>query len=211
MADVRISTALISVSDKSGLVELARCLADSKVRLVSTGGTRRALEQAGIESEEVSHYTGYPEMMDGRVKTLHPKVHGGLLGRLEADGAGPDAKVMHQFDIRPIDLVVVNLYPFRQTVSKPDVTLDEAIENIDIGGPAMLRSAAKNFSRVAVVTDAGDYRQIIDELGSTGGCLSLATRFHLAVKAFVHVADYDVAIAEYLSAVDAQALQRGTE
>ena len=140
-------------------------------------------------------------MMDGRVKTLHPMIHGGLLGRLEGEGTGPDAEVMREHGIRPIDMVVVNLYPFERTVAKPDVSLDEAIENIDIGGPSMLRSAAKNYARVAVVTDSADYALMMRELRASGGSVSSDTRFRLAVKAFERVADYDVAIAEYLRGI----------
>lgn len=202
MGDYRIRTALISVSDKSGIEQLAKFLANGGVHILSTGGTRRVLESAGASVEEVSAYTGYPEMMDGRVKTLHPRVHGGMLGRLDPNGGGIDGTVMAEHGIRAIDLVVVNLYPFEQTVAKSDVTLVEAIENIDIGGPAMLRSAGKNFERVAVVVDTGDYEQVMSELDANGGCLSRETRFALAVKAFEHVARYDVAIADYLRTVD---------
>ena len=196
---VRIRTALISVSDKSGLVDLGLCLSDFDVHLLSTGGTRKMLLDAGLEVEEVSSYTGFPEMMDGRVKTLHPRVHGGLLGRVDDEGKGVDEAVMREHGILPIDLVVVNLYPFERTVANPDVSLDDAIENIDIGGPALLRSAAKNFARVAVVTDSADYSRIADELRASEGCLSMETRFRLAVKAFERVAEYDVAISEYLN------------
>jgi len=201
MTDVRIRTALISVSDKTGLVDLGKRLADFGVHLLSTGGTHAALERAGIPVQEVAAYTGYPEMMDGRVKTLHPKIHGGLLGRTDPGGGGIDAEVMRRHEISAIDLVVVNLYPFEQTVARPEVELAEAIENIDIGGPAMLRSAAKNFARVAVVVDSEDYPAIIDELAGNDGCLSGDTRFRLAVKAFGHVAHYDVAISNYLNGV----------
>lgn len=204
---VRIRTALLSVSDKTGLVDLGLCLTEFDVHLLSTGGTRKMLTEAGVNVEEVSSYTGFPEMMDGRVKTLHPRVHGGLLGRVEADGSGLDAEVMRAHDIAPIDLVVVNLYPFERTVANPDVSLQDAVENIDIGGPAMLRSAAKNFARVAVVTDSADYPAIVTELRETGGSLSSETRFRLAVKAFERVADYDVAIAEYLGKVNPEAVE----
>lgn len=201
MGDYRIRTALISVSDKSGIERFAKYLTERGVHILSTGGTLRALKAAGTTVEEVSAYTGHPEMMDGRVKTLHPRVHGALLGRLDAEGGGTDAAVMAEHGIRPIDLVVVNLYPFQQTVARAGVTLAEAIENIDIGGPAMLRSAAKNFERVAVVVDTSDYDDVMGELDTNDGCLSRTTRFRLAVKAFEHVARYDVAIAEYLQKV----------
>jgi phosphoribosylaminoimidazolecarboxamide formyltransferase/IMP cyclohydrolase len=198
MMEVQIRTALVSVSDKAGLDGLATSLHANGVRLLSTGGTYRAIQQADIPVTEVSEHTGFPEMMDGRVKTLHPKIHGGLLGR-----AGTDDDVMSQHDIEPIDLLVVNLYPFEQTVADPDADFAAAIENIDIGGPAMLRSAAKNFSRVAVVVDVQDYDSILSELSASGGKLSGATRYRLAVKAFEHVAAYDAAIANYLAAIPA--------
>ena len=191
------------MSDKSGLGALGQCLAEFDVHLLSTGGTRNLLIDSGIDVEEVATHTGFPEMMDGRVKTLHPMIHGGLLGRLNPDGTGVDAGVMREHGIEPIDMVVVNLYPFERTVANPDVALADAIENIDIGGPSMLRSAAKNFSRVAIVTDPADYPAIIAELRASAGCLSLETRFHLAVKAFRRVAEYDVAIADYLETVKA--------
>lgn len=199
MDDVRIQTALISVSDKSGLVQLGQTLVASGVCLLSTGGTRGTLADADIPVEEVSGYTGFPEMMDGRVKTLHPLIHGGLLGRLDSPSAGPDAAVMAEHGIRAIDLVVVNLYPFEDTVAAPSVTLDDAVENIDIGGPAMLRSAAKNFARVTVVVDPADYPLVLEEMTKRNGCIGADTRFRLATKAFVHVAKYDVAIASYLA------------
>ncbi|HKI74074.1 MAG TPA: hypothetical protein VJ998_05500 [Pseudomonadales bacterium] len=202
--DVKIRTALVSVSDKSGLLDIGRCLNEFGVHLLSTGGTFRVLAAAGLDVEEVSHYTGFPEMMDGRVKTLHPRIHGGLLGRLEGPDEGMDAQVMRENDIGPIDMVIVNLYPFEQTVAKPDVTLEDAIENIDIGGPSMLRSAAKNYARVVIVTDPNDYGAIADEMRQRDGSLSFETRFRLAVKAFDRVARYDVAIAEYLTEVHAR-------
>ena len=204
---VRIRTALISVSDKSGLEAMGRCLAEFDVHLLSTGGTRQLLTDSGFDVEEVAAHTGFPEMMDGRVKTLHPMIHGGLLGRLEPDGTGVDAAVMKEHGIKPIDLVVVNLYPFERTVANPDVVLADAIENIDIGGPSMLRSAAKNFSRVAIVTDPADYPAIIEELRASKGCLSLETRFGLAVKAFRRVAEYDVAIADFLETINASEVE----
>lgn len=185
--------ALISVSDKTGVVDFARALVAMKIELLSTGGTFRLLSENGIAVQEVSDYTGFPEMMDGRVKTLHPKVHGGILGRRETDEA-----VMAEHGIEAIDLVVVNLYPFEATVAKPDCDLPTAIENIDIGGPTMVRAAAKNHRDVAIVVDPASYADVLAELEQTGGSLSHATRFDLAVKAFEHTAGYDGAIANYL-------------
>jgi phosphoribosylaminoimidazolecarboxamide formyltransferase / IMP cyclohydrolase len=199
---VGVRRALISVSDKSGVVEFARELAALGVEILSTGGTHKLLAASGIAVREVSDYTGFPEMMDGRVKTLHPKVHGGILGR-----RGEDDAVMHAHDIAPIDLVAVNLYPFEQTVARPDCDLATAIENIDIGGPTMVRSAAKNHRHVSIVVDAADYPRIIDELREHQG-IAASTRFDLAVKAFEHTARYDGAIANYLGAIDASG-QRG--
>ncbi|MFP1810642.1 bifunctional phosphoribosylaminoimidazolecarboxamide formyltransferase/IMP cyclohydrolase [Lonsdalea quercina] len=184
--------ALLSVSDKAGIVEFAQALSERGVELLSTGGTARLLADAGLPVMEVSDYTGFPEMMDGRVKTLHPKVHGGILGR-----RGQDDAVMAQHDIQPIDMVVVNLYPFAQTVAKEHCTLADAIENIDIGGPTMVRSAAKNHNDVAIVVKSGDYSSIIDELDSHEGSLTDETRFDLAIKAFEHTAAYDSMIANY--------------
>ena len=193
---VAIRRALISVSDKSGIVEFARELSAMGVEILSTGGTHRQLKEAGIPVVEVSDHTGFPEMMDGRVKTLHPKVHGGILGR-----RGTDDSVMSEHGITPIDMVVVNLYPFAQTVAKPDCTLPDAIENIDIGGPTMVRAAAKNHKDVAIVVNASDYDGIIGEMNANGGTLSQASRFDLAVKAFEHTAGYDGAIANYLGSI----------
>lgn len=201
MSRVPINTALLSVSDKSGLVEFIRELSKFEINFLSTGGTHRLLTEQGIEVREVSDYTGFPEMMDGRVKTLHPRIHGGLLGRRGPDGSGVDAGVMKEHGIEPIDLAIVNLYPFEETVAKPDCDLATAIENIDIGGPAMVRSAAKNFESVAVVVDASDYPALLEELKEGQGMLSRATRFRLAVKAFEHVAKYDAAISNYLGAI----------
>ncbi|MFP1863711.1 bifunctional phosphoribosylaminoimidazolecarboxamide formyltransferase/IMP cyclohydrolase [Lonsdalea quercina] len=184
--------ALLSVSDKAGIVEFAQALSERGVELLSTGGTARLLADAGLPVTEVSDYTGFPEMMDGRVKTLHPKVHGGILAR-----RGQDDAVMAQHDIQPIDMVVVNLYPFAQTVAKEHCTLADAIENIDIGGPTMVRSAAKNHNDVAIVVKSGDYTSIIDELDSHEGSLTDETRFDLAIKAFEHTAAYDSMIANY--------------
>ncbi|MFT7246895.1 MAG: phosphoribosylaminoimidazolecarboxamide formyltransferase/IMP cyclohydrolase [Candidatus Azotimanducaceae bacterium] len=202
MANVKIRTALVSVSDKFGLEALAQGLIRHQVKVLSTGGTFQKLKAVGVEIREVSDYTGFPEMMDGRVKTLHPKVHGGLLGRREADGSGVDVDVMKSHNIEPIDLLVVNLYPFEKTISNPDASLDDAIENIDIGGPAMLRSAAKNFAAVAVLTDVADYAVVLKEMDENGGALSLETRFRLAVKTFELVARYDAAISNFLGSID---------
>ena len=192
-AVVPVRRALVSVSDKTGLIELGRRLAARGVALLSTGGSARALREAGIAVQDVSELTGFPEIMDGRVKTLHPKVHGGLLGR-----RGVDDAVMAELGIAPIDLLVLNLYPFEATVAKPGCTLEDAIENIDIGGPAMLRSAAKNWNDVGVVTAPDQYEAVLAEIESAGG-LSRATRFKLAVTAFNRVANYGGAISDYLS------------
>ena len=189
-----VRRALLSVSDKTGLVELARQLASRNVELLSTGGTARELANAGLTVSEVSHYTGFPEIMDGRVKTLHPKIHGGLLGR-----RGVDDAVMALHQIAPIDLLVVNLYPFAQTISRPSCAYAEAIENIDIGGPAMLRAAAKNHESVAVVVDPADYAVLLEELAAHDGCTTLAQRSRFAAKAFAHTAGYDTMVASYLS------------
>ncbi|MES9924628.1 MAG: bifunctional phosphoribosylaminoimidazolecarboxamide formyltransferase/IMP cyclohydrolase [Candidatus Thiodiazotropha endolucinida] len=188
-----IKRALISVSDKTGIVEFARNLADNKIEILSTGGTSKLLTQNDIPVIEVSEYTGYPEMMDGRVKTLHPKIHGGILGR-----RGIDDGVMKENGIGGIDLIVVNLYPFEETVSNPDCDLPTAIENIDIGGPTMLRAAAKNHKDVTVIVDALDYDRVLHEMRDNNNELSSATRFDLAVKTFEHTARYDAAIANYL-------------
>ena len=190
-----VRRALISVSDKTGVVEFARELAALGVEMLSTGGTFKLLREQGIEAIEVADYTGFPEMMDGRVKTLHPKIHGGILGRRDQDGA-----VMQEHGIRPIDMVVVNLYPFAATVAKPGCTLPDAIENIDIGGPTMVRSAAKNHKDVAIVVNASDYNGLIDALKQGG--LTYAQRFDLALKAFEHTAAYDGMIANYLGTIE---------
>ncbi len=190
---IRIKRALLSVSDKQGIVELARQLRQWKVEILSTGGTARLLRENGIEVVDVSDHTGFPEMMDGRVKTLHPKIHGGILGR-----RGQDDAVMQANDIAPIDLVVVNLYPFEKTVARPDCDLALAIENIDIGGPTMVRAAAKNHASVCIVVDPADYPRVLDEMRANNGAVSETTRFDLAVKAFEHTARYDGAIANYL-------------
>ena len=191
-----VARALISVSDKTGIVELARALHALGIEVLSTGGTAGRIRDAGVPVVEVSSYTGYPEMMDGRVKTLHPKVHGGLLARRDVDG---DA--MREHGIAGIDLLVVNLYPFEHVVANPDCDLATAVENIDIGGPAMLRAAAKNHAWVTVVVDASDYDTVLGELRA-GATVTSATRFRLAAKAFEHTARYDGAIAGYLGARD---------
>jgi phosphoribosylaminoimidazolecarboxamide formyltransferase / IMP cyclohydrolase len=191
-----VRRALLSVSDKTGLIDLARALAARHVELLSTGGTAKAIREAGLAVKDVSELTGFPEMMDGRVKTLHPRVHGGLLGR-----AGTDDAVMAEHGIAAIDLLVLNLYPFEAVTAKADCTLAEAVENIDIGGPAMLRSAAKNFARVAVATDPAQYADLLADLEAHDGQLSAAKRFALSVAAFNRVAQYDAAISNYLSAV----------
>jgi phosphoribosylaminoimidazolecarboxamide formyltransferase/IMP cyclohydrolase len=188
-----IRRALISVSDKTGVVDLARGLAAEDVQILSTGGTARLLTDNAIPVTEVSEHTGFPEMMAGRVKTLHPRIHGGILGR-----RGVDDAVMRENEIKPIDLVVVNLYPFESAVADPDCDLPKAIENIDIGGPTLLRAAAKNHLDVTVVVDAADYPRIQTEIRNLGGAVSDATRLDLAVKAFEHTARYDGAIANYL-------------
>ncbi len=187
-----VKRALISVSDKSGIVDFARQLTEMGVELLSTGGTFRLLQDNSIAVTEVADYTDFPEMMDGRVKTLHPKVHGGILGR-----RGTDDAVMGEHGINAIDMVVVNLYPFEATVAKPDCTLEDAIENIDIGGPTMVRAAAKNHRDVAIVVNASDYDAIIEEMRANNGATQHSTRFDLAIKAYEHTAAYDGAIANY--------------
>lgn len=192
-----IQRALISVSNKSGLVDFCRSLSEEfNVEIISTGGTLKVLEDAGISAIEISQFTNFPEMMDGRVKTLHPRVHGGILARREQD-----QEIMKENDILAIDLVVVNLYPFKETISKADVSLEEAIENIDIGGPSMVRSAAKNNKYVGVVVEPDDYTLILKEMESNGGSLSQKMRSSLATKAFNHTANYDTVISAYLSSV----------
>jgi len=189
----KINRALISVSDKNGLIDFARTLHKAGVEILSTGGTARMLLDNGLKVTEVSEVTGFPEIMDGRVKTLHPKIHGGILGRRDIDQS-----VMAEHNIAPIDLVVVNLYPFQQTVSRPDCTLEDAIENIDIGGPAMIRASAKNYHDVVVVTDPADYNSLSAQISEQGGT-SEDTRFELSQKAFAHTAGYDAVIANYLA------------
>ncbi|HEY6825091.1 MAG TPA: bifunctional phosphoribosylaminoimidazolecarboxamide formyltransferase/IMP cyclohydrolase, partial [Steroidobacteraceae bacterium] len=199
----KIQRALLSVSDKSGIADLGRALHALGIELISTGGTAKLLEKEGLPVIEVAAYTGFPEMLDGRVKTLHPKIHGGLLGRRD-DPAHVAA--LRNAGIPGIDLLVVNLYPFQATVADPDCRLEDAIENIDIGGPAMLRAAAKNYGSVAVVVDPDDYARVLEEVRR--GAVSAATRFQLARKAFAHTAAYDGAIANYLSCVDASGRRR---
>jgi phosphoribosylaminoimidazolecarboxamide formyltransferase/IMP cyclohydrolase len=187
--------ALISVTDKTGIVELARELVQLGFEILSTGGTAKALSAAGLPVTEVSAYTGFPEILDGRVKTLQPKIHGGLLGRRQDPR---HREQMQALDIEPIDLLVVNLYAFEKTVARPGCTLEEAIENIDIGGPALLRAAAKNYPEVTVLTDPADYRQVLEELNKDGRT-SAATRYNLARKVFVLTHRYDEAISRYLA------------
>jgi phosphoribosylaminoimidazolecarboxamide formyltransferase / IMP cyclohydrolase len=192
-----VRRALLSVSDKTGLVELARALAKRNIEILSTGGTAKLLAGSGVTVREVSSYTGFPEIMDGRVKTLHPKIHGALLGR-----RGVDEAVMALHEIQPIDLLVVNLYPFAETIARPDCTYAEAVENIDIGGPAMLRAAAKNHEAVTVVVDPADYQVVLNELEAHDGNTTLATRSRLAAKAFAHTARYDTMVASYLAVAE---------
>ena len=200
-----VRRALISVSDKTGIVEFAKALASKNVEILSTGGTYKLLCDNNVAAVEVSDYTGFPEMMDGRVKTLHPKIHGGVLGR-----RGQDDAVMQEHGINPIDLVVVNLYPFEATTADPDCTLANAIENIDIGGPTMVRSAAKNNAYVGIVVNASDYKNVLNELDSQNG-LSDKIRFDLALKAFEHTAAYDGMIANYLGRIDQSSEVLSTE
>lgn len=192
----KIQRALISVSDKTGIVEFAQDLAKLGVEILSTGGTAKALKDAGLGVKDVSEHTGFPEMMDGRLKTLHPKVHGGLLWRRDNP---KDKEEIEKHGIESIDMVVVNLYPFEQTVSKPDVKFEEAIENIDIGGPTMLRAASKNFKDVTVVVDPADYKKVLDEMNSNNGETKPDTRYYLARKVFSHTARYDTLISNYLN------------
>ncbi len=194
---VTIRRALLSVSDKTGLVGLARTLAARNIELLSTGGTAKTLREAGLPVRDVSEVTGFPEIMDGRVKTLHPKIHGGLLGR-----HGIDDAVMTEHGIDPIDLLVLNLYPFEKVSADPHGSFDDIVENIDIGGPAMLRAAAKNFAHVAVATEPAQYDAIVAELEGNGGALSASTRFALSAAAFNRVAQYDACISDYLSSIN---------
>ena len=195
--DLKISRALISVSDKTGIIDFAQHLHDLGIEILSTGGTAQQLAEHRIPVTEVSDYTGFPEMMSGRVKTLHPKIHGGILGR-----RGIDDTVMAEHGILPIDMVVVNLYPFQQAIAKPDCSFETAIENIDIGGPTMIRAAAKNHASISVIVDPSDYQNTIDELTANQGALSQESRFKLARKSFEHTAQYDTAIAGYLNKID---------
>jgi phosphoribosylaminoimidazolecarboxamide formyltransferase/IMP cyclohydrolase len=189
-----VRRALLSVSDKTGIVEFARELKERGIELLSTGGTANLLVRHGISVKEVAEHTGFPEIMGGRVKTLHPKIHGGLLGR-----RGVDEEVMREHDIEPIDLLAVNLYPFAATVARPDSSYDEAVENIDIGGPAMVRAAAKNHASVTVVVDPADYRALLDELAANQGATNIGLRQQLAAKAFAHTAQYDAMVSAYFT------------
>jgi phosphoribosylaminoimidazolecarboxamide formyltransferase/IMP cyclohydrolase len=191
----RIQRAVISLSDKSGIVQFAKDLQGFGVEILSTGGTAKTLRESGLRILDVSEYTGFPEMLDGRVKTLHPKIHGALLGIRD----NPDhAKKMKDHGIIPIDMVVVNLYPFEATISRPSCTLEEALENIDIGGPSMLRAAAKNYPYVTVIVDPADYQPVLDEMKKTGGVVSKGTNFRLAKKVYALTARYDKTISQYL-------------
>lgn len=191
----KVKRALVSVSDKTGVIEFVKALKEMGVEIISTGGTAKALSEAGIDVSGISEVTGFPEMMEGRVKTLHPAVHGGLL----ADRSKPDhMRQLEEQGITPIDLVAVNLYPFARTIAKPGVTLDDAIENIDIGGPSMVRSSAKNFASVTIIVDPVDYDIVIKELKENNGETTYNTRAKLATKAFTHTAAYDNTISNYL-------------
>ena len=195
----KIERVIISVTDKKGIVDFATALSRFNVEILSTGGTAKELRQGGISVTDISEYTGFPEMMDGRVKTLHPKVHGGLLGLRD----NPEhVRMMEKYGIKGIDLVVVNLYQFEKTVAKEGVTLEEAIENIDIGGPSMLRSSAKNFKDVTVIIDPVDYDRVLKEMEASGGETTLKTRFRLAKKVFRLTHEYDGAISQYLDMTD---------
>ncbi|MBU2101451.1 IMP cyclohydrolase [Patescibacteria group bacterium] len=194
-----IERAIISVTDKTGVVEFAKALSEFGVHILSTGGTAKELREGGVQVTEISEHTGFPEMLDGRVKTLHPKVHGGILGIRD----NPEhVRVMAAHGIEKIDLVVVNLYQFEKTVEKEGVILEDAIENIDIGGPAMLRSAAKNFRDVTAITDPTDYDKVIEEMRALGGETSLKTRFYLSKKVFALTHAYDGAISRYLGPIE---------
>jgi phosphoribosylaminoimidazolecarboxamide formyltransferase/IMP cyclohydrolase len=193
-----IRRAIISVSDKKGIVEFARELHSMGTEILSTGGTARTLRDAGVPVKEVSEHTGSPEMLEGRVKTLHPRIHGGLLARRDHP---KDREEIRKYGIDTIDMVVVNLYPFEETIAKAGTTFAEAIENIDIGGPAMLRSASKNFQDVAVIIDPSDYSKILREMKSMNGDLTYQTRLELAKKVFRHTSRYDGLIADYLTKI----------
>lgn len=195
----KIERAIISVTDKAGVVEFGKSLSKFGVQILSTGGTAKVLREGGLSVTDISEYTGFPEMLDGRVKTLHPKVHGGLLGLRD----NPEhVRMMKEHNIENIDLLVVNLYQFEKTVAKEGVTLEEAIENIDIGGPAMLRSSAKNFRDVTVIVDPSDYDVVLEEMAELGGATSMQTRFRLAKKVFQLTHKYDGAISKYLEKVE---------
>jgi phosphoribosylaminoimidazolecarboxamide formyltransferase/IMP cyclohydrolase len=204
---MRVRRALVSVHDKTGVVDFARALARLDVEILSTGGTARLLRESGVPVRDVADVTGFPEMLDGRVKTLHPTIHGGILARRDVPA---HQEALERHGIPPIDLVVVALYPFEATVARPGVTLAEAIEQIDVGGPTMIRAAAKNHAAVGVVTDASQYQPVLDELNATGGELGGATRFRLAQEAFRRTAQYDAAIAAYLSSEGASS-EAGTQ
>jgi len=194
----KIKTVLISVSNKKGVIEFAKGLQSMGIKILSTGGTAKALRDAGLPVKDVSEHTGSPEMLDGRVKTLHPKIHGGLLSRRDNP---KDMEEIKKHGIDTIDMVVVNLYPFEETISKPGISFAEAIENIDIGGPAMLRSAAKNFQDVVVIVDPSDYDTILTEMKNHDGNLDYTTKLGLAKKVFKHTSRYDSIIADYLTRV----------
>ena len=190
-----IKRVLISVSDKSGVVDFAEKLSEYGVEFLSTGGTAKILREAGLDVKDVSDYTGFPEMLDGRVKTLHPKIHGGLLGVR----SNPDhVKTMNDHGIKNIDMVVINLYPFKKTISNPDCKFEDAIENIDIGGPAMLRSAAKNFESVSVIIDPSDYEKVLNDMENRNGEVSKETNLQLAIKVYQATSQYDSMITGYL-------------
>src|SRR5438128_7201028 len=193
---MKITRALISVSDKKGIAEFARALEKQGVDIISTGGTAELLRKKGVPVREISSFTGFPEVLEGRVKTLHPRVHGGLLYKR---GNSKHEKEAREQGFEPIDLVVVNLYPFEQTIAKPDVTLAEAIENIDVGGLSMIRSAAKNYESVTVVVDPADYNLVLETMRDNKGETTLKLRERLAIKAFVRTADYDRAISSFLN------------
>ncbi len=195
----KIKRAIISVTDKTGVADLAKALHEMGVEVISTGGTARVIREAGVPVKDVSELTGFPEMMDGRVKTLHPKVHGGILAIRDNK---THVSQMKEHGIPSIDMVVVNLYAFEKTVAKEGVSLAEAIENIDIGGPTLLRSSAKNFRYVTVVVDPDDYSQVLDEMKNNDGATTLATRFKLARKVFATTSKYDTAITKYLEGID---------
>jgi phosphoribosylaminoimidazolecarboxamide formyltransferase / IMP cyclohydrolase len=193
----KIQRAIISLSDKTGILDFAGELASFGVEILSTGGTAKTLREGGLKVADISEYTGFPEMLDGRVKTLHPKVHGGLLGIRDNPA---HAEKMREHGIRAIDMVVINLYPFEKTVARPDCSLEEAVENIDIGGPSMLRAGAKNYPYVSVIVDPADYAPVLAEMKKSGGVVSRETNFRLAKKVYALTARYDKAIADYLAA-----------